>query len=223
MTGQDSFTAWLGARSDAQLVALLERRPDLAVPLPSSMGVLAARAEQRASVLRAADELGTVPFAIVEVLALHTASGGEPLTRTELKRTLRPRAKAATVDAAVTELADRALLWFDGDRIRLVPATAEALPWPLGSGTDPAGGLSEPELTVALADLHPAQRALLDKLAATGPRGRTRDAAPDAPVDRPVPRLLAAGLLRRIDDETVELPPPWVSCCAANRLPTCTD
>lgn len=206
MTGQDSFTAWLGARSDAQLVALLERRPDLAVPLPSSMAVLAARAEQRASVLRAADDLGTVPFAIVEVLAVHTAGGGEPMTRTELKRALRARAKAATVDAAVTELADRALLWFEGDRIRLVPAVAEALPWPLGSGAETTPALSESEIATALTDLPEAERALLDKLAETGPRGRTRDAAPDAPADRPVPRLLAARLLRRIDDETVELP-----------------
>src|SRR5690606_11067148 len=39
------------------------------------------------------------------------------------------------------------------------------------------------------------------------PRGRTRDAAPDAPADRPVPQLLSRRLLRRIDDETVELPP----------------
>src|SRR5699024_8135632 len=50
------------------------------------------------------------------------------------------------------------------------------------------------------------QRDLLDKLLAGSPMGRTRDAAPDTPPDRPVPRLLAAGLLRRFDDETVILP-----------------
>jgi hypothetical protein len=36
--------------------------------------------------------------------------------------------------------------------------------------------------------------------------GRTRDAAPGAPADHPVPRLLAKGLLRRVDAETVILP-----------------
>ncbi len=97
MTGPDSYTAWLGGRSDAQLVALLERRPDLAVPLPASMAVLATRAEQRASVLRAADDLDTAAFGIVEALAVHTAAGNEPPTRTELKRALRGRAKAALV------------------------------------------------------------------------------------------------------------------------------
>ncbi|MEU4316779.1 helicase-associated domain-containing protein [Nocardia sp. NPDC024068] len=205
MTGSNSYTAWLGGRSDAQLVALLERRPDLAVPLPSSMSVLATRAEQRASVLRAADDLDTVAFGIVEALAMHTAGGHEPMTRTELKRSLRGRAKAATVDAALAELSDRALIWSAGDRLRLVPATAEALPWPLGNGTR-AEALTEAEIADALPTLPAAERALLDKLAETGPRGRTRDAAPDAPADRPVPRLLARQLLRRIDDETVELP-----------------
>ncbi|MEU1986192.1 helicase-associated domain-containing protein [Nocardia sp. NPDC019395] len=207
MTGPDSYTAWLGGRSDAQLVALLERRPDLAVPLPASMAVLATRAEQRASVLRAADDLDTTAFGIVETMAVNTASGEEPLTRTELKRALRGRAKAATVDAALTELTDRALVWSVGDRLRLVPAVAEALPWPLGSGTDDTGSLTEAEISAALAELPGAERALLDKLAETGPRGRTRDAAPDAPADRPIPRLLARRLLRWIDDETVELPP----------------
>lgn len=47
---------------------------------------------------------------------------------------------------------------------------------------------------------------LLRALIAGSPIGRTRDAAPGAPPDRPVQRLLAAGLLQRIDDETVLLP-----------------
>ena len=36
--------------------------------------------------------------------------------------------------------------------------------------------------------------------------GRTRDAAPGTPPDRPVQRLLAAGLLRQVDADTVILP-----------------
>ncbi|HEY0227631.1 MAG TPA: helicase-associated domain-containing protein, partial [Mycobacterium sp.] len=50
------------------------------------------------------------------------------------------------------------------------------------------------------------QRDVLDKLLEGSPMGRTRDAAPGAPADRPVPHLLAKGLLRRIDAETVILP-----------------
>jgi hypothetical protein len=55
-------------------------------------------------------------------------------------------------------------------------------------------------------ELDDSQRQVLDRLVDGSPMGRTRDAAPGAPSDRPVPRLLAAGLLRRIDAETVILP-----------------
>lgn len=207
MTGTDSLAAWLGGRTDAQLVTLLERRPDLAVPLPSSMTVLAARAEQRASVLRAADDLNTLEFAIAEILAVRTSSGTPAPTRQELRKALCDRARAAAVDAALTRLTDRALLWSDSDdRLHLVSTVAEALPWPMGSATDLPDALTEPEVTAALSDLAPAERALLDKLADNGPRGRTRDAAPGTSPDRPVQRLLARRLLHRIDDETVELP-----------------
>lgn len=206
MTGTDSLADWLGARSDAELVSLLELRPDLAVPLPSSMTVLAARAEQRASVLRAADELDTLEFAIVETLAVRAASAQPPLPRRELKKLLRERVKAAPVDAALKRLTDRALVWTDGDALRVVPATAEALPWPMGSTTELPDTLTEPEVTAALAEISPTERALLDKLAATGPRGRTKDAAPGTPPDRPVQQLLSRRLLRPLDAETVELP-----------------
>ncbi|BDT84873.1 helicase-associated domain-containing protein [Nocardia cyriacigeorgica] len=206
MTGTDSLADWLGARSDAELVSLLELRPDLAVPLPSSMTVLAARAEQRASVLRAADELDTLEFAIVETLAVRAASAQPPLTRRELKKTLRDRVKAAPVDAALKRLTERALVWSDGDALRVVPAAAEALPWPMGSTTELPDGLTEPEVTAELAEISPTERALLDKLAATGPRGRTKDAAPGTPPDRPVQQLLSRRLLRPLDAETVELP-----------------
>lgn len=206
MTGTDSLADWLGARSDAELVSLLELRPDLAVPLPSSMTVLAARAEQRASVLRAADELDTLEFAIVETLAVRAASAQPPLTRRELKKTLRDRVKAAPVDAALKRLTERALVWSDGDALRVVPAAAEALPWPMGSTTELPDALTEPEVTAELAEISPTERALLDKLAATGPRGRTKDAAPGTPPDRPVQQLLSRRLLRPLDAETVELP-----------------
>ncbi|NEW33056.1 DNA-binding protein [Nocardia cyriacigeorgica] len=206
MTGTDSLADWLGARSDAELVSLLELRPDLAVPLPSSMTVLAARAEQRASVLRAADELDTLEFAIVETLAVRAASAQPPLTRRELKKTLRDRVKAAPVDAALKRLTERALVWSDGDALRVVPAAAEALPWPLGSTTELPDALTEPEVTAELAEISPTERALLEKLAATGPRGRTKDAAPGTPPDRPVQQLLSRRLLRPLDAETVELP-----------------
>ncbi|MGQ4600262.1 helicase-associated domain-containing protein [Nocardia sp. R6R-6] len=210
MTATDSLAGWLGGRSDAQLVTLLQLRPDLAVPLPSSMAVLAARTEQRASVLRTTEELNTLEFAILETLALHGAAhtaGGGPLHGDELYARLSERVPAAAIDDALERLTARALMWLDDQqRWHLIPAAAEALPWPIGSATEIPDALTEPEVVTALADLAPAELALLDKLARTGPRGRTRDAAPGTSADRPIQRLLASRLLHWIDDETVELP-----------------
>ncbi|MFI6997507.1 helicase-associated domain-containing protein [Nocardia sp. NPDC050175] len=205
-----SLAGWLGARSDAQLVTLLELRPDLAVPLPSSMAVLAARAEQRASVLRATDDLDTLDFAILETLAVHgvtrTESNGAPLTRDQLHVQLNERVPTAAIEAAIKRLTARALVWTSDDGLHLITAAVEALPWPIGSTTEIPDSLTEPEVRDALPELTSAARALLDKLATTGPRGRTRDAAPGTPADRPVQQLLTRRLLNRIDDETVELP-----------------
>ncbi|WP_082393547.1 helicase-associated domain-containing protein [Nocardia arizonensis] len=205
-----TLAGWLAARTDAQLVTLLHLRPDLAVPLPSSMAVLAARAQQRASVLRATDDLDTLEFAVVEMLMTHAtarpAGDATPLNRKDLQAALKGRATKTALDAALYRLGARALIWFDGEAVHLVPATAEAMPWPLGSTTELPDALTEPEIRSALAELAPAERALLDKLATTGPRGRSRDAAPSAPRDRPIPRLLDRRLLHRVDDETVELP-----------------
>ncbi|MBF6165417.1 helicase-associated domain-containing protein [Streptomyces gardneri] len=209
MTVTDSLAGWLGARSDAQLVTLLQLRPDLAVPLPSSMAVLAARIEQRASVLRATEDLNTLEFALVETLAVHgvTRTDTGPLSRTELHVQLSERATSAAIDDALERLTARALVWLDAEQgLHLIPAAAEALPWPIGTATEMPDALTEPEVIAALPELAPAERALLDKLAATGPRGRTKDAAPGTPADRPIQRLLARRLLHWIDDETVELP-----------------
>ncbi|WP_040794393.1 helicase-associated domain-containing protein [Nocardia higoensis] len=206
MSTTDSLAGWLAARSDAQLVALLQARPDLAVPLPSSMTVLAARAEQRASVLRATEDLDTLEFAIIDLLATRARADAEPLTRKALHALWKGRATKTAMDTALERLTGRALVWLDADTLRLVPAAAEALPWPQGAAVELSDALTEPEIEAALAELGGPERALLDKLATTGPRGRTRDAAPDAPADRPVPRLIARRLLDRIDEETVELP-----------------
>lgn len=210
MTATSSLAGWLGARSDAQLVTLLELRPDLAVPLPASMTVLAARAEQRASVLRATEDLDTLDFAILETLAVHGITRPPrdtgALTRKALHVQLKDRVSKAAVDAALDRLTTRALVWTNGNDLHMIPAAAEALPWPMGSTTQIPDALTEPEVVAAIAELAPAERALLDKLAATGPRGRTRDAAPGTPADRPIQQLLTRRLLHWVDDETVELP-----------------
>ncbi|WP_405488673.1 helicase-associated domain-containing protein [Nocardia sp. NBC_00511] len=204
-----TLAEWLSKRGDDDLVALLQLRPDLAVPLPATMAVLAARTEQRASVLRATDELDTLDFAVIETLVVQGAADGrhgEPLPAKTLRKLLSDRVPAATVNASLLKLRVRALVWGPDTALRLTPSAQEALPWPLGSTTELPDALTEPEIAAALAESTPPERALLDKLAATGPRGRTRDAAPGTPDDRPVQRLLGRRLLNWVDEETVELP-----------------
>ncbi|MEC3913523.1 helicase-associated domain-containing protein [Nocardia sp. CDC160] len=204
-----TLAEWLSKRSDDDLVTLLELRPDLAVPLPASMAVLAARTEQRASVLRAGEELDTLDFAIIETLVVQGAADGRhgaPLPAKTLRKLLSDLVPAATVNAAVQKLRARALVWGPDTGLRLTPSAQDALPWPLGSTTELPDALTEPEIVAALAESTPQDRALLDKLATTGPRGRTRDAAPGTASDRPVQRLLSRRLLNWIDEETVELP-----------------
>ena len=109
--GAGMLADWLSTRGDEDLVTLLELRPDLAVPLPASMAVLAARAEQRASVLRACDDLDTLDFAIIETLAVHGAAfpgrTAAPLPRKQLHKLLSDRVPAKTVDMSTARLTAR--------------------------------------------------------------------------------------------------------------------
>lgn len=205
-TTSDSLARWLAGRRDSELAAVLRARPDLVVPPPASMSVLAGRAKQRASVFRAADELTTAEFGVVEALArLGAESPDTPVTRAALLDALSGRITAKSLDRILAALRSLLLVWGPADDLGLVPAVADAVPWRIGRADAESvpGGRVLDDLLVALpAD----QRSILDTLARTSPIGRTRDAAPDTPSDRPVQKLLAAGLLLRLDDETVELP-----------------
>ncbi|MBC7639399.1 MAG: hypothetical protein H7231_06420 [Rhodoferax sp.] len=74
----------LRARDDAQLVALLRARPDLATPVPADLTSLAARSTTRASVQRALDGLDTATLRAVDALAVLP----EPSSRADVARLL---------------------------------------------------------------------------------------------------------------------------------------
>ncbi|MBC7550495.1 MAG: hypothetical protein H7269_06280, partial [Cellulomonas sp.] len=78
-----TYSEHLRSRSDAELVTLLERRPDLANPSPSTLVALAARATSRFSLERALAAVDASVLQVLEaVVALHdvrpvvTADGG---------------------------------------------------------------------------------------------------------------------------------------------------
>lgn len=218
---------WLASASDERLGALLRRRPDLTIPPPGSTRVLATRAEQRASVLRAAEELDTADMTVLEVLALAEADSA-PVTVDEVIATVTERAKRAGLRASavapaarrsIQRLLDLALVYGPSgtatrtDAVRMVSAARTAIPWRIGRFVETpvltpaaiAEGLAAIATEEGAATAGSARK-VLDTLAGASPIGQTRDAAPGAPADAPVPRLLRAGLLIRLDDRTVELP-----------------
>ena len=193
----------LRARGDAQLVALLRARPDLATPVPADLTSLAARSTTRASVQRALDALDTATLHCVDALAVLP----EPCSRADVARLLGERPAAVAVPLA--RLRELALAWGPDSGLLLVRTVRDSLgPHPAGLG--PA--LTEPLGVDVLAELEsaPAEvRALLDRLTWGPPVGAVPRA--DRVVDRdsaatPVEWLLARGLLAVADPRHVVLP-----------------
>jgi hypothetical protein len=194
--------AWLAELDDERLIRLLELRPDLTQPPPGTIAALAARAQARQSVKAATDELDFLRLAVLDaLLVLHADTAAVPLTK--LLALIGDRAAEDTVTAAVDDLRERALVWGDAT-VRVAAEAAAGLPWYPGQAiledTEPT------DIAARLEALDSAQLGLLQRLLEGSPMGRTRDAAPGTPSDRPVQRLLAAGLLRQVDAETVILP-----------------
>lgn len=192
---------WLAALPDERLLRLLQLRPDLATPAPGSLAALAARAGSRQSIKVAADELDFLHLTVLDTLLQLHAPQAAVAVEALLERLDAP---AGDVLAALESLRDRALVWGE-DEIRVPAEAAAALPWYPGQSTE-GSGRSAADIVAAIDGLDEAAHELLERLVVGSPLGRTRDAAPGTPADRPVQRLLTAGLLRRVDDETVILP-----------------
>jgi hypothetical protein len=196
--------SWLADLPDERLIRLLELRPDLAQPPPGSIAALAARAQARQSVTAATDELDFLRLAVIDaLLVLHADTASVPVAK--LLTLIDGRAPESDVLAALDDLKQRALVWGDTE-LRAAADAGAGLPWHPGQVTLEDASASGEQIAELIDGLEDSQRELLDRLVEGSPLGRTRDAAPGAPADRPVPQLLAMGLLRRIDADTVILP-----------------
>lgn len=196
--------SWLADLADERLIRLLELRPDLAQPPPGSIAALAARAQARQSVKAATDELDFLRLAVLDALLVLQADSA-PVPTAKLLALIGERAPEADVIAAVDDLRQRALVWGDA-AVRVAPDAGSALPWQPGQVILEDNARTGDEIAELIDGLDTAQLDVLEKLLEGSPMGRTRDAAPGAPADRPVPQLLAKGLLRRLDADTVILP-----------------
>ncbi|QNE89146.1 helicase-associated domain-containing protein [Corynebacterium incognita] len=202
------FRNWLGQRNNEELAAILRHRPDVVSPLPPGIAPLAVRLQLRTSVSRALRTLNATELAVLEAAA---ALGAElrPVAAAEISTSLAtPHGITSQQVTAALEACAACALAFthtDGD-----DDTPEG--WMVAAevmAALPTGWSLLEQSTVsaaAFAQLPDAQRAVLDTLATAGGLGTTRDARPDADPARPVPQLIAAGFLHRVDSLTVRLP-----------------
>ncbi|MDO5032727.1 helicase-associated domain-containing protein [Corynebacterium sp.] len=180
------YRAWLADLRDEELEILLRHRPDVMVPPPPSVAALANRLALRTSVARALARCNAQQLAALEEIA---ERGGEL------------EAVSDTATEVTTQLRQRGLV-FDttAGGVMIAPDVLSALPtgWSL---------LHQDSVDAAtLASLPGDQRSVLMTLARSGGVGHTREATADADPSRPIPQLIAAGLLERADAHTVRLP-----------------
>lgn len=123
----DSLSAWLRARTDTELGELLQRRPDLALPVPSDLATLAGRVGVRTSVQRVVDTLNAFALAVLEAVVLTAAQ--QPHNQTDLDSVLSllGSAEPEYVAGAVDDLLTLALLWGSHAQLHPVANVGEAL------------------------------------------------------------------------------------------------
>lgn len=189
-----SLTEWLRGRSDSQLATLLRRRPDLALPAPADLAMLANRLGVRTSVQRAVDGLDAFVLRVLESLVL--SADGDVVPIDDVTRLLGPSVTTEDLTRGLGELLDLGLVWGAVDAPHLVTSVVEAV------GSYPAG-LGRPA-QVLLRQVSDLQLAPVLRALDLPPAGQPRAGAAVAEVLESPERV--AELIERSDpDERVVL------------------
>jgi hypothetical protein len=179
---------------DEWLGALIEARPDLAVPAPVDSAQLASRAVVRTSVVRALDLLDRVELTVLAAVVQEAPTGSAKIHSVV-------HASAASVDAALDRMHCLALIWGTPEVWRPVTVVADLLGVP--AGPPPA------DVTRLLAEVDDQARAILDHLDESDAAGTVAEARVPARAEdaaTPTEQLLARGLLTPRGDRHLVIP-----------------
>ena len=191
--------AWLRGRSDEALARLLRARPDLVVPAPGDLEVLARRLDSPPSVWRVMEGLDAFAVQILQALVLLDAQHRR-VEVADVVAFFGPATERAAVIRTLDRVQDLGLARDPG--LRIPRSVVDVLsPYPAGLGRQ--AGLNPVEVADKLNGLSADAAGVLDRLVPGPPVGVLSEGRP---VPAGVAELLAAGLLRHIDKNTVELP-----------------
>ncbi|WP_238013738.1 hypothetical protein KZZ52_54995 [Dactylosporangium sp. AC04546] len=163
-----ALVAWLRELDADELAEVLRRRPDaLAPPAPADLTQLAARLSARAGLDEVVARLPLPALQVIEALARL----GVPAGRAALAAALERAPDDTALDATLRVLAQRALVWPDGERLwtpeyLVVDATARRAPEEPFEPVPPGPPLAPADRTAIRAAAVEAAEELLERVAA---------------------------------------------------------
>ncbi len=169
---------WLRARDDRALVALLRARPDLTVPAPGDLTVLAGRLNTGPSVWRAMESLNQFHIQVLQGLAVLDADK-RAVNSADLRKLLGKSVTAAVLDDALGKLEGLALV--RGTSMIHMPSAVLAVLGPYPAGLGAPGKLTVAEAKAALADPGPDLPRHPRPADDRDPQGRDRPQVRDCP------------------------------------------